>query len=112
MVGHMWGDQDFDWDGLRAAERFICDYVEDNSICYLISKEKYGTIRYEHVVSRVTTLGEEEEVSAEKHGWEEVLKGALKAVEKWPHLRGEILEDLAANEWLVGPELHDEFWES
>ncbi len=37
------------WDDLYAAEHYIYNYVYRYSRCCLISKEKYGTIRYEYV---------------------------------------------------------------
>lgn len=43
-------------------------------------------------------------------GWGKVLESALLATNKWPHLKDEILEDLASNEDLVGKELHDKYW--
>ena len=141
MTYHEWGDDDFDWDGLYAAALFIGDYTRKWSLgCSLMSKEKYGTIRYEHLfppgvsvrvgfqivlpffrkksvyfdgglpiilfdwsTCRITRLWRQ-------WGWKMVLRGTRKAVEKWPHLEDEIMEDLAVNEWLVGQELHDKYW--
>lgn len=46
---HVWGDDWFEEHGgkLYAAERYIWEYTYRWSKCGLISKEKYGSIRYE-----------------------------------------------------------------
>lgn len=46
---HIWGDTWEHWDELYKAEHFIIKYVYKYSKCRLISKEKYGSIRYEHL---------------------------------------------------------------
>ena len=48
---HYWHDSWFEayGDELYKAERYISDYVYTWSRCRLMSKEKYGTIRYEHI---------------------------------------------------------------
>ena len=51
MCYHEWGDEWFEKYGreLGAAERYIGRFVKRWSGCRVISKEKYGTIRYEHI---------------------------------------------------------------
>ena len=140
MSYHDWGDTDFDWKGLNEAMLFIYDYVYFRSLCRAMMKEKYGSIRYEYVWPPGTSfrLGFQIELPVFKRktrfgllpivifnwstcwlvqkwaslGWKLVLKAALIATKKWPHLKDEILEDLASNEELVGKELHDKYWRS
>ena len=50
MTTHYWGDDDFDWKALNNAMEDIQEYVNKYSRCYFMCKEKYGSIRYEHVV--------------------------------------------------------------
>lgn len=49
MSHHEWGDEWFEKNGddLYAAERYIYRFVKRWSRCRLLSKEKYGTLRYE-----------------------------------------------------------------
>lgn len=142
MSYHYWGDKDFNWDELYNAQRWIANYVKCWSRCSLISKEKYGTIRYEYIVPpgghvmcykfaiyrpwkrRVTIKGRSCSYRPllwswntcwiyrlwERLGWKILKKAVFKAVEKWPHLKDELLEDLASNEKLVGKKLHDQYW--
>lgn len=49
MTYHIWGDDWPHWNELYEAETFIINYVYRYSWCRLSCKEKYGTIRYEHV---------------------------------------------------------------
>ncbi len=49
MSYHEWGDSWPHWDELYEAEHWIANYVYTHSLCRLQSKEKYGTIRYEHI---------------------------------------------------------------
>lgn len=49
MNCHIWGDDWPHWDDLYKAESYISAYVYKYSFCRLMSKEKYGTIRYEYV---------------------------------------------------------------
>ena len=44
------------------------------------------------------------------YGWECVLKACLLAVDKYPHIKDEILQDVCCNEGLVGKEMHDKYW--
>ena len=50
---HMWGDEWFEkyGDDLHAAEDWLHEELKRRTWCTLLSKEKYGTIRYEHVVA-------------------------------------------------------------
>ncbi len=46
---HSWGDNWPHWDELYKAEQWIAAYVYKWSWCRLQSKEKWGSIRYEHI---------------------------------------------------------------
>ncbi len=46
---HSWGDDWPHWNELHEAEKFIGAYVYKWSRCRLQSKEKWGTLRYEHI---------------------------------------------------------------
>ncbi len=50
-MSHIWGDEWFEkyGDDLYQAERYIRGYVKKWSSCNLITKEKYGSIRYEWI---------------------------------------------------------------
>jgi len=50
MPHHTWGDDWPYWQELYAAETWVGDYVYKWSRCRLVSKEKYGTIRYEFIL--------------------------------------------------------------
>jgi hypothetical protein len=46
MPSHYWGDEDFDWESLYAAEREAVDIMQKFGRIGVRSKEKYGTIRW------------------------------------------------------------------
>jgi len=54
-MNHIWGDNWPYWDELYAAQIYIQRYVERRSGCYMLMKEKYGTIRYEHMIPPSTS---------------------------------------------------------
>lgn len=127
MVAHDWFDKDFDFEELYKAEHWIAKQVKRLSGCYLLSKEKYGTIRYEHIVPPKGSpyyLRGRINIGKymwcwntcwlyrkwEQFGWFVTKHVVFRAVKKWPHLKDELLEDLAGNEELVGKELHDQYW--
>jgi hypothetical protein len=47
MCYHIWGDEDFDWKSLSKAETWIGKMHKRAVGKWPITKEKYGTIRYE-----------------------------------------------------------------
>ncbi len=51
-MSHFWGDEWFEkyGDDLYYAQMDIIKYTKRWSRCQLLSKEKYGTIRYEHIL--------------------------------------------------------------
>ena len=90
---HSWGDG-FDFDELYRAEKFICDYVSANSDYYLVSKEKYGTIRYEHVIPKDRQNNDWDTPDA----WKVVQAGIFEAILLWPHLKVELTRDF--DDWI------------
>lgn len=46
---HTWGNSWPHWEELYKAEEWIYRYVKKYSLCILISKEKWGSLRYEWV---------------------------------------------------------------
>lgn len=106
MSYHSWGDSDFDWNGLMAAEEYINGWVRDHTAFGLSSKEKYGELRYERIVPKfgMASMGiiiakdpsnsewpSEEE---KRECWKEVVVAVKHAVSLWPHLEEEIIGDL------------------
>jgi len=140
MTDHIWGDKDFDWDALYEAQVYIIKYVRRKSRCHLICKEKYGTIRYEWVFppygsvrlkgitlpffKKKTKYGDIPIYLFqwnrsnwlyrwwESYGWRCTREAVFKAIQKWPHLEDELLEDLASNIEIVGKEIHDKYWQT
>lgn len=122
---HYWGDEWFDkhGDDLYTAQRYISTHVKRYSRCNLISKEKYGTIRYEYILPPYGALFIRNRVHRywlhcylyrvwTGYGWWTTLRAVENAIEKWPHLEAELMQDLACNEELVGKEIHDKYWTS
>lgn len=49
MTTHYWGDDSFDWGSLYKAQNEIYDICRKYGRVGIRSKEKYGTIRWEHI---------------------------------------------------------------
>lgn len=47
---HTWYDDWKHWDKLYEAQNFIVKYVGRRTGCYLMSKEKWGSLRYEWII--------------------------------------------------------------
>jgi len=123
---HQWGDDWEHWDELYATEQKIRKTVWFWTRCRLISKEKYGTIRYEFILPpggkffypkkyyKVLNWWNSSKLFHWwcKLGWKFTLWTVLKTAKKKPYLADELLEDLASNEELVGEELHKKYWTS
>lgn len=103
---HSWGDEWFEKYGpdLYKAEEFIQRYVKRHSLCTLVSKEKWGTLRYEWILpppSRIFFKHRWEWYwnTSKLYGWwyklgKSTLKRAVKkAAKKWPHLKEELWSD-------------------
>ena len=121
MPTHIWGDADFDWEGLNQAMGYIYRYVYHRSGTRVFMKEKYGSIRYGLIFTPGTSV---------RRGFRIILplfkrktrfgpldyvlwtwsscflsrlwgrystwllrKAVFKAVKMWPHLEHEILSD-------------------
>lgn len=123
MSNHYWEDIDFDWGEFHKAQSFIIKYVYRHSLCFLMCKEKYGTIRYEYVFAPFTSFYYKSTLHKlwcqsfivrlwTNYGWKTTVKAVYKAIEKWPQFEDELLEDLASNEKLVGKEVHDKYWKT
>lgn len=126
MTHHEWGDKDFDFNQLQRAGIFIAKYVRRHSGCLLSWKEKYGTIRYEHVYPPIWCLPRAYWVSVlmyffpdrngkfwsmfERRGNRVLWKAIQLAIKKFPQFEDEILEDFASNEDIVGKTIHDKYW--
>lgn len=138
---HEWGDTFFQRFGkdLYKAEKYIHDYVKRYSLCNLISKEKWGTLRYEyivppggHVMCRVGLRGlfkrkmyngtwDYPVIWAwntslvyrmwQIFGWKMVGRAIKKAAIRWPHLKDELYQD-AAGLGLLGKEIEGIYWTS
>lgn len=93
---HYWGDDWFLENGrdLADAERYIWNFVNKWAKCCLISKEKYGTLRYERILPPRWTW---------KYNWIylkwrsvgiKAFRIAIrKAIKKYPTVAPEILDD-------------------
>jgi len=137
-MNHFWGDSWTHWEDLEKAETYIHNEVYRKTRCYLISKEKYGSIRYQYIVppkghacmrkyavyapwTRHTRHGSYQPLlfcwneswlydKWQAWGWRQTRNAVYRAVLKWPHLKDELLSDLAAHEKLVGSEIHNHYW--
>lgn len=142
MPFHVWGDEWFQENGkdLDAAIGYIQDYVEKHSLCYVVCKEKYGTFRVDGLICkldrfsaylniRIPFLTRQTQYGTMPvylfhwyssrlrqriilHGWRVLWDAVQEAIDKWSHIKDELLEDLAINEWLVGQEIHNQYWRS
>lgn len=119
---HDWGDEWFEKYGkdLYRAENYIYDFTRRWSRCHLMSKEKYGTIRYEHIFppgggifynhwyskwwlnSRIYSLWA-------RFGWYVCGWAIKRAVKKWPYLEDELKWDFCANT-KFGRECEAKYW--
>lgn len=130
---HSWGDG-FDFDRLDRAHNIIYSRVKRLSGCYLMSKEKYGTIRYEHVFppnfrwlrirspTKVTNMYGTYRPYLftwdtcwlyrkwRLFGWKVLVRVVQEVIEDFPDMEDELMQDLACNEELVGKEVHDKYW--
>lgn len=140
MPYHDWDDEWFEKNGddLYKAQSFVHDYVYKWTRCRLISKEKYGTIRYEWMFAPGTSIRLGFQIilplfTKETRwgpmpialftwntcwlvrkwnwwGWKTTWKAVQLAVKKWPHIEHELIEDIASQERLVGKEVSEKYW--
>ena len=139
---HIWGDKWFERHGdqLCAAQNYIQKYVKRWSRCNLISKEKWGSIRYEYMIppkghvcmykfpiyAPWTKKYKHIEGTHrpllwawnsswiygqwQRWGWRMTKRAVNNAIIKWPCLANELMSDLASREEVVGKDIHDQFW--
>lgn len=81
---HNWGDESFNWAQLYLAESYISDLYYRITKRRPITKEKYGTIRYEWMALWITN---EQEFLI-------FMKIIKRTIRKFPTLAGEIVNDL------------------
>ena len=92
MPNHIWGDKWFQkyGDDLNDAINFIVEYVDKNGDGYfLMCKEKYGTIRYEHTIPKDWRTNKLPWDTIES--WKVVAEATKKATEKWPNIKKELV---------------------
>lgn len=120
---HSWNDKWFEkyGDDLYKAQRYVTSQVKKYSACHLMSKEKFGTIRYEwifppggglfyrHWYSRFWIESRLYDLWR-NYGWYITKRAVYSAIKKYPHLKDELLSDLASNEGLVGAEVYNRYW--
>lgn len=93
---HRWGDEGVDWEGINNAAEFIAKTLEDQGLTVTECKEKYGTVR----VSCYFNVDSDFDVYR---------KAYEQAIERWPHLRAEILSDADYPDHLppIDPQNHE-----
>jgi hypothetical protein len=102
---HYWGDDWEHWDDLRDAEEYISKEMDKKGYS-LSSKEKYGSIRYEGMYDRKSKF----HYPPLSEGWKVLYEVVKEAIDEYPQLEDELLEDIASWEELVGQEVHDKYW--
>lgn len=104
MVDHHWGDPAWDeWEALEEAQVEMRAFVKRWTGCYVSTKEKYGTIRYEFLnvpdYVRHLLLIHQGLYTWVYHMWYKVGYLALRHIVyklangKYKHIKEEILED-------------------
>ncbi len=81
---HNWSDDDFDFNGLYKAEVWIEKFYRRATGKNMITKEKYGTIRYEFTCLWLTNAEE----------GEKFYNIVYRATRKFPIYAGEIVSDI------------------
>lgn len=123
---HNWGDDWPYWNELYEAQNQIGATLRMLTLCRLICKEKYGSIRYEYILppgGRLFYSSKYYKLQCWWNrsilyrywchvGWKILVWIVLRKVKKQPYLKDELLEDIASNEALVGKKLHDEYWKT
>lgn len=104
---HHWGDGWEGWPTLHKAMEEIDTRVYEAGYT-LIFKEKYGSIRYEHVIDNKEA--NEDYKWDHIDSWKVVTAIVLDVADKYRSISDEILEDIAAREEIVGQSLHDFYW--
>lgn len=102
---HSWGDDWPHWDTLYRAQNWIINTVKKETGSTLLCKEKWGSLRYEHMYE------EPEGIDWDTvRQWKALKKIVYRAIKKWPEIKDELLCDLASREEIVGKRVHDKYW--
>lgn len=103
MPHHIWNDTWFREHGetLQEAMIWIMDEVEKRSKgkASVSLKEKYGTVRYEHM-----------RPADDLYHWIFLWKVVKDAVKIYPELEDELVSDIASMDEVVGEEIHSKYW--
>ena len=108
---HEWGDEDFDWDALYKAERFIVIWMRRTTGMWIPIKEKYGTLRYGVPYRRRCWL----RLQWERLAWHMFPVIIFIACTRWHHIAPEILCDLLPSRdkplpWFARPFIKESPW--
>lgn len=122
---HEWGDGWPYWDMLHKAHDQIERTFRRLTGCTLISKEKYGTLRYEYILGPGHSLcyydwnvSKVKRAALAVSGWWAVrcwriLWWVIKYyAKKYPNVKHELYEDIASRADIVGKKIHDKYWRS
>ena len=122
-MSHIWGDDWPHWNDLYAAEDYIYKLVKLFTRCTLVSKEKYGTIRYEYIFPPQGGLCYRSWYKHmwihswlyyqwQKLGWRVCAWAIKKATRKWPYLTHELVMDFDYPAYLSKElkKIHDSLW--
>lgn len=107
MTHHYWGDEWEHWVDLNDAMVFIQDEFNEKSGLNISMKEKYGTLRYEHILWEQDGRWNFDDTV---DNWKLLYEVVKEAVRKYPQIEDEILTDLASHDEVVGKEVHDKYW--
>lgn len=95
---HVWGDSWPHWEELYKAEQWIGKQLYKYTLCRLSSKEKYGTLRYEHTIPPKWCwyLGKNIFIYTQWCRFADfmLIKVVNQACKKFPNVEAELLDDL------------------
>ncbi len=94
---NLFGEEDFDWKGLNDAQTWIRTIYRRMTGKSMITKEKYGTVRYEYTYLWIES--DEQAVI--------FFEVVYRATKKFPHLAGEIVSDVVT---MIGDVDHKSGW--
>ena len=104
MAEHVWGDE---WFQKHSKEFNIAVELIEESMkkqgLHIMLKEKYGTIRYEHIFK-------DHEIADGRENWKILFNIVKEVIIEYPSLEAELMQDLAVREEIVGKEIHDLYW--
>jgi len=106
---HSWGDGWPHWQTLYKAQEWI-DLQMELAGYSLMHKEKWGSLRYEHIFMKDDPKPAHQREWDPIQGWKYLTLLVFSAVKEWPEIEAELMSDLAYHEELVGSEIHDKYW--